>query len=67
MVDEPESCAMQDPPVENKMKEDWSDCYDIVVTVTTSSRLYEKSKWNVERIHRLEALIAQFARMSTGS
>ena len=56
-----------DPPVENKTKEDWSDSYDITVTVSVSSRLYEKYKWNEERIHRLEALIARFARMSSDS
>ena len=56
-----------DPPVENKAKEDWPDSYDITVTVSISSRLYEKYKWNEERIHRLEALIARFARLSTDS
>ena len=56
-----------DPPVENKTKEDWPDSYDIPVTVSTSSRLYEKYKSNEERIHRLEALIARFARMSSDS
>ena len=56
-----------DPPVENKTKEDWPDSYDITVTVSTTSRLYEKYKWNEERIHRLEALIARFARMSSES
>ena len=66
MVDEPESCRMQDPPVENKTKEDWPDSYDVTVTVSTTSRLYEKYRWNEERIHKLEALIAQFARTSTG-
>ena len=40
--------------------------HDITVTVSTTSRLYEKYKWNEERIHRLEALIARFATMSTG-
>ena len=65
MVDE-ESC-MSDPvkpdssPVKTK-----EGSYDIEVTVSTTSRLYEKYKWNGERIHRLEALIARFARMSTG-
>ena len=53
-----------DPPVENKTKEDWPDSYGIAVTVSSMSRLYEKYKWNEERIHRLEALIARFARMS---
>ena len=56
-----------DPPVENKMKDDWLDSYDITVTVSTTSRLYEKYKWNEERIHRLEALIARFARVSSDS
>ena len=56
---------MPDPPVENKTKEDWLDSYDIPVTVSTTSRLYEKYRWNEERIHRLEALIARFARMSS--
>ena len=56
-----------DPAEENKMKEDWPDSYDVTVTVSTTSRLYEKYKWNEERIHRLEALIARFARSSTGS
>ena len=56
-----------DPPVENKTKEDWPDSYDIPVTVSTTSRLYEKYRWNEERIHRLEALIARFARMSSES
>ena len=56
-----------DPPVENKSKEDWPDSYHIPVTVSTTSRLYEKYKWNEERIHRLEALIARFARMSSDS
>ena len=65
MVDE-KSC-MPDPPVENKTKEDWPDSYDITVTVSTTSRLYEKYRWNGERIHRLEALIARFARMSSDS
>ena len=63
MVDE----ERPDPPVENKTKEDWPDSYDITVTVSTTSRLYEKYKWNEERIHRLEALIARFARMSSDS
>ena len=53
-------------PVESKKKEDWLDSYDVTVTISTTSRLYEKYKWNEERIHRLEALIARFARMSTG-
>ena len=53
------------PPVERK--EDWPDSYDITVTVSTTSRLYEKYKWNEERIHRLEALIGRFARMSSES
>ena len=56
-----------DPPLENKMKEDWPDSYDITVTVSVTSRLYEKYKWNEDRIHRLEALIARFARMSSDS
>ena len=56
-----------DPPVGNKTKEDWPDSYDITVTVSTTSRLYEKYKWNEDRIHRLEALIARFARMSSDS
>ena len=56
-----------DPPVENKSEEDWSDSYDIPVMVPTTSRLYEKYKWNEERIHRLEVLIAIFARMSSDS
>ena len=54
-----------DPPVETK--EDWPDSYDITVTVSTTSRLYEKYQWNEDRIHRLEALIARFARMSSDS
>ena len=60
--------AMEDeekPPVESK--EDWSDSYDIAVTVSTTARLYEKYMWNEERIHILEALIARFARMSSES
>ena len=66
MVDE-ESCMLDpvkpDPsPVETK-----ENSYDITVTVSTTSRLYEKYKWNEERIHRLEALIARFARMSSDS
>ena len=56
-----------DPPAKNKTKEEWPDSYDITVTVSTSSRLYEKYKWNEERIHRLEAFIARFARMSSDS
>ena len=64
MVDA-ETCAMQDPPVENQTKEDWTDSYDITVTVSTTSRLYEKYMWNEEKIHRLEALIARFARMTS--
>jgi len=56
---------MPDPHVENETKEDWPDSYDIPVTVSTTSRLYEKYRWNEERIHRLEALIARFARMSS--
>ena len=51
MVDEPESCmpdpVKPDPPVENESKE---DSYDITVTVTTSSRVYEKYRWNKDRI-----------------
>ena len=54
-----------DPPVERK--EDWPDSYDITVTVSTTSRLHEKYKWNEDQIHRLEALIARFARMSSDS
>ena len=30
-------------------------------------RLYEKYKWNEDRINRLEALIARFAKMSSDS
>ena len=56
-----------DPPVENNTKEDWPDSYDITVTVSTTLRLYEKYKWNEDRIRRLEALIARFARMSSDS
>ena len=56
-----------DPPVENNTKEDWPDSYGITVTVSTTSRLYEKYKWNEDRIRRLEALIARFARMSSDS
>ena len=63
MVDE----ERPDPHAENKTKKDWPDSYDISVTVSTSSRLYEKYKWNEERIHRLEALIARFARVSSDS
>ena len=48
-------------------KEDWPDSYDITVTVSTTSRLYEKYKWNEERISRLEALIARFVKMSSES
>ena len=70
MVDA-ESCTMQDPPLENKTKEDWPDSYDITVTVSTTSRLCEKYKWisgmKKEYMHRLEALIARFARMSSDS
>ena len=58
---------MPDPPVEDKTKEDWPDSYDITVPVSTTSRLYEKYKWNEGKIHRLEALIARFARMSSDS
>ena len=54
-----------DPPAETK--EGWPDSYDITVTVSTTSRLYEKYKWNEERIPRLETLIARFARMSAES
>ena len=53
-----------DPTVEKK--EDWPDSYDVTVTISTTSRLYEKYRWNEERIHSLEALIASFARRSTG-
>ena len=56
-----------DHHVENKTKKDWPDSYDITLTVSTTSRLYEKYEWNEERIHRLEALIARFARMSSKS
>ena len=63
IVDE-ESC-MPDPPVENKTKENWPDSCDITVTVSTTSRFYEKYRWNEDRIHRLEALIARFARMTS--
>ena len=56
-----------DPPVENKSKEDWLDSHDVTVTVSITSRLYEKYKWNEERIHRLKAMIARFARMSSDS
>ena len=56
-----------DPLVENKTKEDWPGSYGITTTVSTTSRLFEKYKWNDERIHRLEALIAIFARMSSDS
>ena len=56
-----------DPPLENTTKEDWPDSYHITVTVSTTSRLYKKYKWNEEQIHRLEVLIARFARMSSDS
>ena len=64
---EGEESRMPDPHVEDKTKEDCPDSYDITVTVSTTSRLYEKYKWNEERYHRLEALIARFARMSSDS
>ena len=58
---------MPDPhTLENKTKEDWPDSYDITVTISTTSRLYEKYKWNEERIQRLEALITRFVKMSAG-
>ena len=41
MMDEERS----NPPVENKSKEDWPDFYDITVTVSTTSRLYEFTDW----------------------
>ena len=63
MVDE----ERPDPPPEKKTKEEWLDSYDVTVTVSITSRLYEKYNWNEERIHRLEALIARFARMSSDS
>ena len=62
-----ESEERSDPPVGNKAKEDWPDSYDITVTVSTSSRLCEKYKWNEERIHRLETLITRFAMLSSDS
>ena len=68
MVDESESGTSPDPVKPDptvETKEDWPDSYDVSVTISTTSRLYEKFKWNEERIHRLEALIARFARMST--
>ena len=66
MVDA-ESCVPDPPyPLENKTKEDWPDSYDITVTISTTSKLYEKYKWNEERIQRLEALIARFVKMSAG-
>ena len=37
-----------DPPVENNTK-NWPDSYDITVTVSTTSRLYKKYKWNEKR------------------
>ena len=63
-----ESC-MPDPPIENQTKEELFDSYDIyfTVTVATTSRLFAKYQWNEERIHRLGALIARFARMSSDS
>ena len=61
MVDEPD---MPDNPLGKKAKEDWPDSYDITVTVSTTSRLYEKYKWNEERIQRLKGLIARFVKMS---
>ena len=64
---EGEESRMPDHPVENKTKKDWPDSYDITVTVSTTSRLYEKYKWNEKRIHRLEALIVRFARRSSNS
>ena len=54
-----------DPSVESK--EDWPESYDVTVTVSITSRLYEKYMWNEERIHRLEAMIARFVRMSSDS
>ena len=53
MVDA-ESCMPDPHPLEIKTKEDWPDSYDITVTISTTSRLYEKYKWNKERIQRLE-------------
>ena len=41
--------------------------YDITVTISTISTLYVKYKWNEDRIYRLDALIARFARMSSDS
>ena len=65
---EGEESRMPDPhPAENKTKKDWPDSYDITVTVSTTSRLYEKYKWHEDRIHRLEALIARFARFLSDS
>ena len=65
MVDA-ESCMPDPHPIENKTKEDWPDSYDRTVTISTTSRLYEKYKWNEERIQRLEALIARFVKMTAG-
>ena len=59
MVDE--ESRMPDPvkpdPVETK-----ENSYDITVTVSTTSRLYEKYKWNEDRIHRLEAFDSQICK-----
>ena len=66
MVDEAESCMPDPVEADSSPVKTREHSYDITVTVTTSSRAYEKYKWNEERIHRLKALIARFARMSTG-
>ena len=61
-----ESCMPDPSPIENNTKEDWLGFHDIVVTVSTTSRLYEKYKRNEERIQRLDSLIARFVEMSAG-
>ena len=63
MVDE--ESRVPDHPVVNKTEEDWPDSYDITVRFPPRQ---DCTKVQVEwRIHRMEALIDRFVRMSSNS
>ena len=42
--------------------EEWVESHDVVVTVSTTKKAYDRYRWNEERIQQLESTIARFVK-----
>ena len=42
--------------------DEWVESHDVVVTVSTTKKAYDRYRWNEERIQRLESTIARFVK-----